>query len=199
MSELFSTLPFLPPAGICLIKENVLTELNKKEVGTTMYIKPARPYHARPSGTALYRQGPHAFKIYYVDIIGRDRPELYEWDASGRTRDSVREALAQFHPEGIGFVIAFPHITKIFRFAPSAETILHVRAFNTPDFSDISLEREDGYLEFACLAEALIAAAEYQFWAEAECVEDYLQCWAQWQPAAIAHPAKLGAYFAALK
>ena len=40
-------------------------------------IKPCNPYTARPAGQALYRRDRHAFKIYYVDIVGRDRPERY--------------------------------------------------------------------------------------------------------------------------
>ena len=60
--------------------------------------------------------------------------------------------------KGIGFVTAFPHVTKVFRFAPSAETVLHVRAFHTADLTPMELARENGYLEFACYAEAALAA-----------------------------------------
>jgi hypothetical protein len=55
------------------------------------------------------------------------------------------------------------------------ETIMHVKAFNTGDLSPMSLEREDGFVEFACYAEAAIAADEYQAWAKAGSVEEYLQ------------------------
>lgn len=159
-------------------------------------IKPANTYAARPAGQAFYRRGRHAFKIYYVDIIGRQQPERYEWELCGRHRDDVLAALAQANIEGIGFVVSFPHITKVFRFAPSTETIMHVRAFNTADFTEISLQREEGYLEFACYAEAVIAADEYRFWATAPHVEQYLQAWSAWQEADIADNAKLARHFA---
>jgi hypothetical protein len=159
-------------------------------------IKPVGPYHARPAGTALYRQGLSAYKVYYVDIIGRPQPQRYEWDLCGRHRDSVLTALADVPVEGIGAVAAFPHITKVFRFAPSAETIMHVRGFWTPDFSPVDLQREEGYLEFACYAEALIAADEYRYWAEAGSVADYLQRWSDWSEAPIVDQSKLARHFA---
>lgn len=158
-------------------------------------IKPANTYDARPSGQAVYRHGPHTFKVYYVDITGRSQPERYEWDRCGRGRDALLAALADVPIEGLGCVIAFPHITKVFRFAPSAETILHVRAFNTTDFAEINLQREEGYVEFACYAEAIIAAAEYRFWAEADSVEAYLEQWCAWEGAPVRDHAKLARYF----
>lgn len=100
-------------------------------------IKPCNPYAARPAGTALYTSGATALKVYYVDIYGRPNRERFEWDLCGRPRESVLESLARVRAEGVGAVAAFPHITKIFRFAPSAETIMHVRAYWTPDFSPV--------------------------------------------------------------
>ena len=158
-------------------------------------VKTANTYAAYPSGTATYRHGRHAFKVYYVDITGREQPERYEWALCGRSRDSVLDALREANIEGIGAVVSFPHITKVFRFAPSAETILHVRAFHTEDFAEISLQREEGYLEFACYAEALIAADEYRFWAEARTVEEYLQRWSDWREAVVTDHTKLKEHF----
>jgi hypothetical protein len=158
-------------------------------------IKPANTYAAYPSGTATYRHGPHVFKVYYVDITGREQPERYEWALCGRSRDSVLNLLAQASVEGIGAVVSFPHITKVFRFAPGAETIMHVRAFKTEDFAEINLAREEGYLEFACYAEAIIAADEYRFWAEAQTVEEYLRRWSDCRDAVIADHTKLQVYF----
>jgi len=63
--------------------------------------------------------------------------------------------------EGIGFVTAFPHITKVFRFGPEAETAMNVCAWDTRSMAPIGLGRSQGYVEFACLAEAAIAADEY--------------------------------------
>ena len=159
-------------------------------------IKPCNPYAARPGGTAMYRHGQTAFKIYYVDIYGREQRERYEWDLCGRPRESVLEGLRKLAVEGVGFVVSFPHITKIFRFAPSAETIMHVRAHWTKDFDEVDLEREEGFMEFACYAEAVIAADEYRFWAAAESVEDYLERWSDWVDATVVDNRKLARYFA---
>jgi hypothetical protein len=160
-------------------------------------IKPCNTYSAYPSGQAVYRNGPHVFKIYYVDITGRSQPERYEWDRCGRDRDTLLAVLAEVPIEGLGFVIAFPHVTKVFRFAPSAETIMHVRAFNTADFAEINLQREEGYVEFACYAEAIIAAEEYHTWAEATSADEYLGQWCAWDEAPVRDHTKLARYFTA--
>ena len=52
-------------------------------------IAPCQSYAARPAGRTVYENGPHAFKVYLIDITGRRQPELYEWDRCGRDRDSV--------------------------------------------------------------------------------------------------------------
>jgi hypothetical protein len=97
--------------------------------------------------------------------------------------------------EGVGFVCAFPHIAKVFRYGPEIETVLHVRAFRPSDFTELDLARSDGYLEFACLAEAVIADAEYRLWAEARTVGAYLERWVDWQPVAVADEGKLGRHY----
>ncbi len=160
-----------------------------------MEIKRCNTYAARPSGTSLYRHGKSAYKIYYVDIYGRSNPERFEWDRCGRSRESVSDGLARVALEGVGAVAAFPHITKVFRFAPSAETIMHVRGFWTPDFSEVDLSREDGFVEFACYAEAIIAAEEYRFWAEAGTVAEYFAQWVQWADAPVVDCAKMARHF----
>jgi len=154
-------------------------------------------YAARPSGRALYTNGPHAFQVYYLDIVGRTRPEAYEWDRCGRDRDSILAGLERAGVEGVGFVCAFPHIAKVFRFAPSSETTLHVRAFRPLDFADIDLAREEGYAEYACLAESVIADGEYRLWARVESVDAYLREWVDWAPAAIADHTKLTRHYGA--
>jgi hypothetical protein len=154
-----------------------------------------QPYAARPAGRALYTSGRHAFKVYFIDIPGRARPELYEWDRAGRPRQSVLAGLARAGVEGIGFVCAFPHIAKAFRFAPESETVLHVRAFRPADFAELDLGRAGGYVEYACLAESVIADREYRCWAEAASVDAYLAEWVDWAPVAIADHAKLGRYY----
>jgi hypothetical protein len=161
-----------------------------------MEIKPCGKYDSRVEDHTLLRcaDGISAFKIYYVSIPGRDKPEAYEWPQSPLAREVFEAALLKLAPEGVGFVTAFPHITKIFRFAPSAETILHVRAYKTADLSPLSLERPDSYLEFACYAEAALAADEYQEWAAAASVEEYLAYFSPFAGGAVADNTKLAAY-----
>ena len=159
-------------------------------------VVPVNTYTARPAGTEMLRldDGVSVFKVYYVDIIGRSDPKRFEWDAGGRDRSTIARGLAHVGVSGVGFVTAFPHITKVFRFAPSAETILHVKAYSSADFSEINLARDSGYVECACLAEAVIAADEYHLWAEAQSVEEYLERWCEWPLSPIADNAKLARY-----
>ena len=77
--------------------------------------------------------------------------------------------------EGIGFVTAFPHISKVFRYMPKAEIILTVKAFETQTGKPINLDRGEGFMEFACLAEAVIANDEFRAWGESDTVEQYLE------------------------
>jgi hypothetical protein len=74
----------------------------------------------------------------------------------------------------VGLVTCFPHITKVFRFSPSNETVLDVRELDTATLQPVDAARGDGFHEFACLAEALIAADEYRAWASARSVDEYL-------------------------
>ena len=141
-----------------------------------MQIATCRPYHAQAVGQTVLRMpdGRSAFKVYYISVIGRDRPERYEWRHCRRTREDFERVFFETAHEGIGFAIAFPHVTKIFRFSPSMETILDVREFHTEGMGHMDRSREDGYHEFACYAEAAIAADEYQAWARASTVDEYL-------------------------
>jgi hypothetical protein len=141
-----------------------------------MEIAPCRTYHAITSSVNLIEM-PHrktAFKIYYLSIIGRDKPDLYEWEHCALTEDEFESTLITSGQEGIGFVTAFPHITKIFRFAPVMETVLDISEFDTEGLMAKDCSRDDGYHEFACYAEAVIAAEEYHAWAKAATVSTYL-------------------------
>lgn len=163
-----------------------------------MQIKPCRPYHSRTARRGLLRpaDGRSAFKVYYISIIGRDDPAKYEWEHSPLAIEDVESRLASAGDiAGVGFITAFPHITKVFRFAPSMETVLHVRAFNTADLSPLDLAREDGYLEFACYAEAAIAADEYHAWAKAATVEEYLAFRSDFDDGPVARRDKLAVYY----
>ena len=142
-----------------------------------MQVAACRTYHAITSGTATLSMpdGKSAFKVYYISIVVRDRPELYEWERCDLTHEEFeRQFLAGAH-EGIGFAIAFPHITKVFRFAPTMETVLDIREFDTPGMTPKNCDRGDGYHEFACYAEAVLAAEEYHAWAQAASVAEYLE------------------------
>jgi hypothetical protein len=154
-------------------------------------IEACQSYAARPTGRAVYENGPHVFKVYLIDITDRAHPERYEWDRCGRERDSVLAGLKRAGVEGVGFVCAFPHIAKVFRFGPESETVLHVRAFHPAYFRELALSRSDGYVEYACLAESVIADAEYRLWAAARTVEAYCAGWVDWQPVAVADEGKL--------
>ncbi len=163
-----------------------------------MKIKPCAPYQ----GDVVHREticmpdGVSVFKTYYASITGRDQPERYEWGAGPLKIHDVADMIRDSGVEGVGFITSFPHITKIFRFAPAVETVLHVRAFLTPELRSMGLDRDDRFTEYACLGEALIAAEEYDFWARAADVDAYLAQWSGWQQGRILNPSKLGEYVA---
>ena len=119
--------------------------------------------------------GKSVFKVYYVSIVGRDNPTRYEWAHNPLSKDDYEAALKAAGHEGIGFVTAFPHISKVFRYMPKAEIILTLKAFETQTGKPINLDRGEGFMEFACLAEAVIANDEFRAWAEASTVEEYLK------------------------
>jgi hypothetical protein len=141
-----------------------------------MQISACRPYHAQAVGQNLLQMpdGKSAFKVYYISVIGRDKPELYEWKHLSWTQASFEKTFLVGGHEGVGFVTAFPHVTKIFRFSPYGETILDVLEYSTKDMQRKDCSRADTSHEFACYAEALIAADEYRAWARAKTVEEYL-------------------------
>ena len=119
--------------------------------------------------------GRSVFKLYLLSIIDRDEPALYDW---ANSRFSISEFKGRFRErgyEGVGFVTAFPHITKIFRYAPEVETVVDVRELDTTTLDELDCNRNDQYHEFACYAESLIAADEYRAWAKANSVDEYLQ------------------------
>ena len=140
-----------------------------------MLIKQCRMYHAHTIEKNILRMPDQKsiFKIYYLSIIGRDTPELFEWEHCLYTQANFEQKFLLGKHEGIGFVIAFPHIVKIFRFSPYNETVLDVREFHTVDMQSKDCSRDDGSHEFACYAESVISADEYEAWANATTVKDY--------------------------
>ena len=163
-------------------------------------LKPANPYHCLVRRGQVFRgaDGKTALKLYYVDIIGRKDPTRTEWDKCGLVEVDFLAMLSKASGvEGVGFVTAFPHITKVFRFGPESEIVLNVRAYNTRDLSDLSLARSDGYVECACLAEAIIAADEFRLWETAASVEAYLAQWSLYAEGEIRDKDKLLRYWGA--
>jgi hypothetical protein len=148
----------------------------------------------------LYRgaDGKSAFKVYFCDIVGRKDPARTVWALCGRTKEAFLDKLHSVDSvAGIGFITAFPHIAKVFRFGPEAETNCHVRAWSTADMKPLDLARGEGYLEFACFAEAAIAAEEFAHWAAAKTIEEYLRTWCVSTNWPIARNDKLLAYWPA--
>ncbi len=160
-----------------------------------MEVAVARGYEARLADRRLVRgrDGRSAFKLYRLDIVGRENPERYQWEESGLDPAELERRLGRF--EGVGFVTSFPHITKVFRFDPGVETVLTVRAFRTPGMEVLDLGRPEGFVEFACLAEALIAADEYRLWADKTTVEDYLASRGHFEAGTIRVHTKLRRYW----
>ena len=141
-----------------------------------MQITMCRTYHGQTVGRGVARMpdGRSVFKLYYISVIGRDRPELYEWRSGPRSHAEFERAFVAGGYQGVGFVIAFPHVTKIYRFSPAMETILDVSEFDTDGMTPRDCTRDDGSHEFACYAEAVLAAEEYRAWAKATTVDEYL-------------------------
>ena len=146
-----------------------------------MKIKPCRTYHAVLAERALIRMPDEgsAFKVYHLSIVGRDDPSRYEWSRAPISCQDFRAAFLQGGRRGIGFVTAFPHVTKVFRFCPDNETLLDVEELETRGLRPLDCSRGDGFHEFACLAEAAIASDEYAFWARSATVQDYLSAWSE--------------------
>ena len=162
-----------------------------------MDVKPCRSYRARAAGRAVVHMadGKSVLKIYFLDITGRDDPARYEWGAGTYAPAEFEADFRRTRTEGIGFVTVFPHISKLFRFAPSMETVLHVRAFQTRTLAPLDLAREEGAMEFACYAEAAIAADEYHAWAAAETVQEYLDFFSQFEGGPVVSHTKLAEHF----
>jgi hypothetical protein len=162
-----------------------------------MHIAECSPYHAQTVGQNLLKMpdGKSVFKVYYISVIERDRPEQYEWQHSLCNPAHFEKTFLCGQHEGIGFVIAFPHVAKIFRFSPYKETVLDVSEFHSADMRRRDCSHEDGSHEFACYAEAVIAAAEYGAWAGATTIEDYLTFRCDRVDFPIVSHMKLGAYW----
>ena len=135
-----------------------------------------------------------AFKVYFISLTGRQDRARYEWSLTPEAAGKALQALAGAVPAGAGFIVAFRHIVKIFRFDPALETVLNVRAFKTDGLAPLDLKRAEDYLEFACLAEAILAADEYRLWAGAQSVEEYLANFSRFSDCSISSVSKLAAF-----
>ena len=77
----------------------------------------ANTYHAVIRSQERLAAGKTNLKVYFIDIVGRKDPSRTEWDKCGIDRRQFLDRLAKTEGvEGVGFVTAFPHITKAFRF-----------------------------------------------------------------------------------
>ncbi len=162
-----------------------------------MQVKPCRTYHGKTVGHSLVRMrdGRSAFKVYYISVVGRDAPERFEWERCPRTYGEFEQAILDSGVEGVGFIIAFPHVAKIFRFSPGGETVLDVREHHTEGLRAMDCSRSDGFHEFACYAEAVLAAAEFHAWAHAGTIEEYLGFRAKEDDFPVARHTKLAEYW----
>lgn len=160
-------------------------------------IKPCQPYRSKTIGKTLVKMpdGKSAFKLYFLSIVGRADRARYEWEHAPLRPADFQALFQESGLEGIGFVTAFPHIAKVFRFAPDAETVLHVRAFQTRGLQPLDLARTEQFMEFACYAEAAIAADEYRAWANAGRAQDYLEYFSEFQDGPIKNHAKLADFY----
>jgi hypothetical protein len=165
-----------------------------------MRISACRTYHSKTVHRAILRMpdGRSVFKVYFLSIIGRDDPTRYEWGRGDFTMEQFLARLENSGAEGVGFITSFPHITKLFRAAPSMETVFHVRAFSTRDMDVLGLARDEGFEEFACYAEAAIAADEFHAWARAGTVADYLQFQSDFEDGPVRSNTKLATYWSML-
>ena len=135
-----------------------------------------QPYHGSSVGQAVLNMpdGQSVFKLYLLSIIDRNAPVLYDWANSQFSISEFKVRFCERGYEGVGFVTAFPHITKIFRYAPEVETVVDVRELDTATLDELDCNRGDQYHEFACYAESLIVADEYRAWAQVGSVSAYL-------------------------
>ena len=107
------------------------------------------------------------FKVYFLSVIEREQPHVFDWQSCDYTSDNF-ENRVNSGIQGVGFITAFWRITKVFRYSSQIETVVDVGCLDTRSFEGVSSDRGEGYYEFACYAEAVIAADEYHAWANAK-------------------------------
>lgn len=141
-----------------------------------MKVTPCAGYHAKVENSNVLHMpdGRSVFKLYYVSIVGRDNPERFDWNKCPISKADFEQRFLASAQEGIGFVTVFPHIFKVFRYSPKSEILMLVKAYWTPTWEPVNLDRGEGFMEFACLAEAMLAEREYAAWAAASSVDEYL-------------------------
>ena len=157
-------------------------------------VQPVNPYTSRPAGTAMLRlDDGSAFKVYFLEIVGRDQPEKYEWQACGRDRQAAVAQLRDAGISGVGFICLFPHVAKVFFFGECAETNLYATALRGDPLRPSPLDDARG-VEIACAGEMDVAAREFALWRRCETVEDYLAESVEPETCGFANHAKLGQY-----
>ena len=91
------------------------------------------------------QDGRSVFKLYLLSIVDRDEPALYDWASAGLSISEFKVCFRERGYEGVGFVTAFPHITKIFRYAPEVETVVEVRELDTDTLDELDCNHNDQY------------------------------------------------------
>jgi len=142
------------------------------------FAEPSVPYTSEPSGTAVLEVDVKSrFKLYFLQILGREDRSRYEWAEARRTKEQTIDQLRSQSLRGIGFACVFPHITKVFSFGSpqgERETNLYVRAFGGDPLQPIALEYGRS-MEVACAGEMDIACKEFALWRRCSSVEEYLE------------------------
>lgn len=157
------------------------------------------PYKSRVNMKILLKLSENSvFKVYFLDILNRDNREKYEWKYSINSPNKFLDKIKELNPVGIGFIIVFPHIFKIFRFGFETETNLYYKSFNTLTMEEINL-RKDSWIEMSCLGEIAIANEEFNFWAQKATVESYLELFSKSSEEEIKNHTKLNQYLKELK
>lgn len=157
---------------------------------------PNQPYYACIVDYELLEAfgGPDSMplaKVYFVDILGRDKPEDYEWAHSnldkGKILQSIASSLLGLRNFGVPHIIVvFPHVTSDYRFGDprdggERETNLYkAGTFRTKDLEEGILDLEGPAVsrspfEVACPAEAHIIGEEFDFFNEAQNVRAYMK------------------------
>ncbi len=120
-------------------------------------------------------EGQSGFEVYFRSVIRKEESHLFEWQSCDDTPADFDNRLVNSGIEGVGFITAFPHITKVFGYSPQTETVVDVGYLDTHSFERVSSDRGERRDEHACYAEAVIVVDEYHAGAAAKTAPDDLK------------------------